>query len=83
MVIFQYIITMLALEIASVLSMVVALETKTNSGPCLSVIARVWVSFFLQHNYFQQRQQFQSKFTTCVFIISYCHYHKKASSSIP
>jgi len=41
----RFIITTLALELASVLSMAVVLETKTNSGSSLSVIILVWVSF--------------------------------------
>lgn len=41
----RFIITALALERASVLSTAGALETKTNSGPSLSVIILVWVSF--------------------------------------
>lgn len=41
----RFIITALALERASVLSTEDALETKTNSGPSLSVIILVWVGF--------------------------------------
>ena len=41
----RFIITALALERASVLSTADALETKTNSGPSLSVIILVWVGF--------------------------------------
>ena len=41
----RFIITALALERASVLFMADALETKTNSGPSLTVIILVWVSF--------------------------------------
>jgi len=43
----RFIFSTLALGRAIVLSMAVALETKTNFGPSLSVIILVWVSFVL------------------------------------